>query len=65
MANTKTDGDTAPATREQLLEEHAAARARRHAAALGSHDWETASADVGRIEVEIARLEREMDPPRV
>ena len=54
-----------PATREALLEQHAAARRRRNAAELGSHDWEQASAEVGRIEVEIARLERAMDPPRV
>ena len=55
----------APATREALLEQHAAARRRRNAAALGGQDWEEASAEVGRIEVEIARLERAMDPPRV
>jgi hypothetical protein len=54
-----------PATRDALLEQHAAARARRNAAALGSHEWEQASAEVGRIEVEIARIERAMDPPRV
>jgi hypothetical protein len=53
------------ATREQLLVEHAAARHRRNAAALGSREWEDASADVGRIEVEIARLERAMNPPRL
>ena len=58
-------GAKPPATREALLEQHAAARRRRNAAELGSHDWEAASADVGRIEVEIARLERAMDPPRV
>ena len=58
-------GHAAPATREQLLVEHAAARRRRNAATLGGPDWEQASADVGRIEVEIARLERAMDPPSV
>jgi hypothetical protein len=52
-------------TREALLAQHAEARARRNAAVLGSHEWEAASADVGRIEVEIARVERAMDPPRV
>jgi hypothetical protein len=56
---------TAPATRETLLEQHAAARRRRNAAALGSDEWEQASAEVGRIEIEIARMERAMDPPRV
>ena len=55
----------APATRDTLLAQHAAARGRRNAAALGSHEWEEASAEVGRIEIEIARIERAMDPPRV
>ena len=31
----------------------------------GGHEWEAASHEVGRIEVEIARTERAMDPPRV
>jgi hypothetical protein len=57
--------DGAGQTREALLAQHAEARARRNAAVLGSHEWEAASADVGRIEVEIARVERAMDPPRV
>jgi hypothetical protein len=66
MADTARDGDIAPdKTREALLVEHADARRRRNAAALGSHDWEQASHDVGRIETEIAALERAMDPPRV
>ncbi len=66
MADTPGTGDTAPAqTREQLLARHAEARARRNAAELGSHAWEEATAEVGRIEVEIARVERAMDPPRV
>jgi hypothetical protein len=58
-------GKTAPATREELLGQHADARRRRNGAPLGGHVWEQASAEVGRIEVEIARLERAMDPPRV
>jgi hypothetical protein len=52
-------------TREALLVQHRAARSRRNAAAPGSHEWEQASIEVGRIEVEIARIEREMTPPRV
>ena len=52
-------------TREELLVLHRAARARRYAAAPGIHEWDQASAEVGRIEVEIARLEREMTPPRI
>lgn len=66
MPDTSTAADPKPgATREQLLVEHAAARRRRNGAVLGSHEWEQASAEVERIEVEIARLERAMDPPRV
>ncbi len=64
-SKTGTGSDTPAATREQLLAQHAEARARRNAAPLGGHDWEAASADVARIEVEIARIERATDPPRV
>lgn len=52
-------------TREELLAMHREARARRNAAAGGSHEWEAAAAEIGRIEVAIAALERAMDPPRV
>ena len=52
-------------TREELLVLHRAARARRNAATPGGHEWEQASIEVGRIEVEIARIEREMTPPLV
>jgi len=55
----------APKTREELLEEHAAARRRRNAAPLGGEAFKDAVVEVERIEVEIARLERAMDPPRV
>ncbi len=54
-----------PATREELLVLHREARHRRQAAEPGSHEWEQATAEVGRIEVEIARIEREMTPPRM
>ena len=54
-----------PATRAELLTLHAGARGRRHAAELGSEAWAEASMEVERIEVEIARLERAMDPPAV
>ena len=54
-----------PGTREELLALHKAARARRNASVLGGHEWERAQAEVGRIEVEIARIERAMDPPQV
>ena len=57
---------TAPATtREALLVQHLEARRRRNAAEPGGPEWEHASAEVGRIEIEIARIEREMDPPLV
>jgi hypothetical protein len=52
-------------TREELLVLHRAARARRNVAVPGSPEWERASIEVGRIEVEIARIEREMTPPLV
>jgi len=58
--------DAAPATtREDLLVQHMDARRRRNAAEPGGHEWEQASVEVGRIEVEIARIERAMDPPLV
>jgi hypothetical protein len=66
MADTSRAGSTAPdQTREELLALHAEARRRRNTAQLGSHEWEEATREVGRIEVEIARVERAMDPPRV
>ena len=59
------DAIGAAAPREELLVLHKEARARRNSAVGGSHEWEQAQAEVARIEVEIARLERAMDPPRV
>ena len=47
------------------MAQHAEARKRRNAAVGGSPEWEQASHDVARIEIEIARIEREMDPPLV
>ena len=52
-----------PHTRDELLPLHEAARQRRNAAKLGGESWTEASMEVARIEVEIARLERAMDPP--
>jgi hypothetical protein len=52
-----------PATRAALLPLHEAARQRRNAAKGGSETWTEASMEVVRIEVEIARVERAMDPP--
>ena len=52
-----------PGTREELLELHRETRRRRNAAAHGSPEHVAAIDLIGRIEVEIARLERAMDPP--
>jgi len=55
--------ETLPQTRAELLVLHEAARHRRLAADLGGEAWTEASMDVERIEIEIARVERAMDPP--
>ena len=55
---------TAQKTREQLLVEHQAARRRRAQADLSSDAYRLAADEIGRIEVEIARIERAMTPPR-
>ena len=52
-------------TREQLLVQWQEARRRRHSAELGSEAYSEACDEIARIEVEIARVERAMDPPRV
>jgi hypothetical protein len=54
-----------PSTRAELLALHADTRRRRNAAELGSEDHRAAVELIGRIEVEIARIERAMDPPLV
>ena len=54
-----------PQTREALLDLHRVTRARRNAAPHGSEEHKAAIDLLGRIEVEVARIEREMDPPRV
>jgi hypothetical protein len=60
-----TGARTPQPTREQLLAQWREARRRRDAAPLGSKAWEEASEEIARIEVEIARVERAMDPPLV
>ena len=52
-------------TRDELLKLHAEARRSRASAELGSKAFTDAVERIGRIEVEIARIERAMDPPRV
>jgi hypothetical protein len=52
-----------PSTRAELLALHATVRRRRNSAELGGSDYRAAAAEIARIEVEIARIERAMDPP--
>lgn len=52
-------------SRDALLAAHAAARRRRNAAPLGSEAWAAAVAEIARIEVAIAELDRTADPPRL
>ena len=52
-----------PQTRAELLELHRQTRARRNAAPHGSEEHVAAITLIGRIEIEIARIERAMDPP--
>ncbi|HTC86045.1 MAG TPA: hypothetical protein VK656_05045 [Candidatus Acidoferrum sp.] len=56
---------TARKTREELMVEHQAARRRRAEAPLGSDAHRIAVDELGKIEVQIARIERDMTPPRV
>jgi hypothetical protein len=53
-----------PQTREELLALHRETRRKRNKAAHGSREHVEAIDLLGRIEVEIARIERAMDPPR-
>ncbi|MBA2372908.1 MAG: hypothetical protein H0V74_01725 [Chloroflexi bacterium] len=54
-----------PGTRVELEALHRETRRRRNAAAHGSPEHVAAIDLLGRIEVEIARIEREMVPPLV
>ncbi len=54
-----------PGTREELMQLHAEARKARAAAELGSEAFREAVEELARIEVQVARIERHMDPPRV
>ena len=65
MAQHKPADATLPGTREELLALHRETRRRRNAASHGSDEHVAAIDLIGRIEVEIARLERAMDPPLV
>jgi hypothetical protein len=63
MAHHTADTAKLPGSREGLLALHRETRRRRNAAAHGSEEHVAAIDLIGRIEVEIARLERAMDPP--
>jgi len=52
-----------PQTRDELLALHRETRRRRNQAPHGSAEHVAAIDLLGRIEVEIARIERAMDPP--
>jgi hypothetical protein len=52
-------------TRDALMSRWREARRRRDTAELGSKAYEEACSEIAHIEVEIARLERAMDPPLV
>ena len=52
-----------PTTRAALLELHGETRKRRNQAAHGSQEHVDAIDLLGKIEIEIARIERAMDPP--
>ena len=54
-----------PGDRVQLLALHKAARRRRDAAPPQSRERVEASFELERIEIEVARIERAMDPPLV
>ncbi|HET9681151.1 MAG TPA: hypothetical protein VFP19_03860 [Candidatus Limnocylindrales bacterium] len=56
---------TLPTTIEALLARHRELRHCRDTAPIGSHERAEAMIEIGRIEVEIARLERAADPPLV
>lgn len=63
MAHHTPDATRLPGTREELLALHRETRRRRNAAPHGSTEHVAAIDLLGRIEVEIARIERAMDPP--
>jgi hypothetical protein len=66
MANASqptTGGARLPKTRDGLMALHRETRARRNKAAHGSPEHVEAIDLLGRIEVEIATIERAMDPP--
>ena len=65
MGHHETAAVPLPQTRAELLDLHRETRRRRNAAPHGSEEHAEAIDLIGKIEVEIARLERAMDPPLV
>ena len=65
MATKTRSSKASTPTREELLAQHAEWRAKRNAAPLGSEPFRAAVVELERIEIEIARIDREADPPRV
>jgi hypothetical protein len=63
MAHHETEPAPLPHIREELLALHRETRRRRNAAPHGSPEHVAAIDLLGRIEVEVARIERAMDPP--
>ena len=63
MAHHEAPETALPTNRESLLVLHRETRRRRNQSPHGSRDHVAAIDLLGRIEVEIARIERAMDPP--
>jgi hypothetical protein len=63
MAHHEATSTPLPQTREALLELHRETRRRRNRAPHGSAEHVEAIDLLGRIEVEVARIERAMEPP--
>ena len=63
MAHHEATSTNLPQTREELLALHRETRRARNQAKHGSEEHVAAIDRLGQIEVEIARLERAMDPP--
>lgn len=63
--NQHADATPLPEDRASLLKLHLAARKRRDAAPLMSDARAEAAFEIERIEIQVARIERAMDPPLV
>jgi hypothetical protein len=55
---------TLPSTREELMARHADARKRRNSSPLDSEAFRAAVDELGRIEIRVAAIERDMVPPK-